>query len=395
MYIDYSQIQSIIESMNRIIGAMKKERIDMGLLGDIQLTVREVNAVLYNSSRLTLEKEHNLSIDKDYADYVSELEQIVALWIRSINRRSQKAVDAVFWQNYEMFKYVDREEIFNFVVKRFQETSLEYKDACMSLQTRYTFLKNTIDYKKEDYSLIKEHVDLLATNIEQYKWLYERMADYRSKYVLNGIIQYWLSFNLEQLYDLGENIYKDYYDLDILDSDENAVFVDLGAYVGDSIYGFVDTYGPYKKIYAYEIMPSTCETLRKNLAAFDNVIINQKGAGEKSQTMYIDESEVGQGNKVLNKGDREVEVVSLDDDIKESISIIKMDIEGAEKDAIKGAMNHIKNEKPKLLVSAYHLSEDIFEIPKLIDGMRDDYKFYMRYNGHQAIWPCDYILFAV
>ena len=79
----------------------------------------------------------------------------------------------------------------------------------------------------------------------------------------------------------------------------------------------------------------------------------------------------------------------------EKITFIKMDIEGAEKDAIKGAKNHIKNEKPKLLVSAYHIPEDIFAIPKLIDDIREDYKFYMRYNGYCAIWPCDYILFAV
>ena len=94
-------------------------------------------------------------------------------------------------------------------------------------------------------------------------------------------------------------------------------------------------------------------------------------------------------------GNVRIEVVSLDEDIKEPITIIKMDIEGAEKAALRGAYHHIKNEKPRLLISSYHMPEDIFEIPKLIHSIRDDYKFYMRFNGHNGLWPCDYVLFAI
>ena len=71
-----------------------------------------------------------------------------------------------------------------------------------------------------------------------------------------------------------------------------------------------------------------------------------------------------------------------------------MDIEGAEKDAIRGASSHIRSEKPRLLISTYHIPEDIFEIPRLISDMREDYRFYMRLNG-RGIWPCDYVLFAI
>lgn len=395
MYEDFSQIYSIIESMNKAIEIMKYKGLDKGLIGDIQCTVREVNGALYGFSRLKFEKDYDLGIKKDDMEYICELEKIIAIWRESVERRKGKDVDIAFWKNYEMFKYINQEEICRLIVSRFENLSIENKDAYLKLPERYLFLNNVMDYKKEDYSLIKEHVEMMVANVEQYKWLYDRLADYRSKCVLNGIIQYWCTFDYTKLCALDESVYKDYYDLDILDSDENAVFVDLGAYIGDSIYNFIDTYGAYKKIYAYEITPSTCDTLRENLACFDNVEIKQKGAGEKSETMYMDAGVVGEGNKVLNEGDLEVEVVSLDDDIKERISIIKMDIEGAEKSAIKGAANHIRTDKPKLLVSSYHIPEDIFAIPKLIDEIRGDYKFYMRYNGYQAIWPCDYILFAV
>lgn len=102
-----------------------------------------------------------------------------------------------------------------------------------------------------------------------------------------------------------------------------------------------------------------------------------------------------EGNKLLASGDTAVEAVSLDEDISEPVSMIKMDIEGAEKDAILGAANHIKTEKPRLLILAYHFPEDIFEIPLLIHEIRDDYQFYLWFYGRGCIWLCDYVLFAV
>lgn len=101
------------------------------------------------------------------------------------------------------------------------------------------------------------------------------------------------------------------------------------------------------------------------------------------------------GNNVSNVGDTEVEITTLDEDIKEKITLVKMDIEGSEKEALEGAYNHIINDRPKLMVSAYHISSDIFSIPRMIHDMRQDYKFYLRYNGHGSIWPCDYVIFAV
>ncbi|MBD5095492.1 MAG: FkbM family methyltransferase [Lachnospiraceae bacterium] len=73
-----------------------------------------------------------------------------------------------------------------------------------------------------------------------------------------------------------------------------------------------------------------------------------------------------------------------------------MDVEGAEKEALEGARNHIMRAKPKLLISAYHIPEDIFDIPKMITDMRDDYKLYLRFDGQPGvIWPCDYVLYAL
>jgi len=75
------------------------------------------------------------------------------------------------------------------------------------------------------------------------------LADYRSKKVLYGIVYYWMTFDLIYKNSIKENNYDDYYDLDIISCNEE-VFVDLGAFIGDSARSFIDN---LESIYCYEM----------------------------------------------------------------------------------------------------------------------------------------------
>ena len=88
-----------------------------------------------------------------------------------------------------------------------------------------------------------------------------------------------------------------------------------------------------------------------------------------------------------------MEIVRLDDIVGEEVTYIKMDIEGMELDALKGAEALITKYKPKLAISIYHKMEDIVEIPNHIRNMNLGYRFYLRHY-----WNCngtDTILFAL
>lgn len=74
-----------------------------------------------------------------------------------------------------------------------------------------------------------------------------------------------------------------------------------------------------------------------------------------------------------------MQVTSIDEHFPDDeITFIKMDIEGAEIEAIRGAENVIRRCKPKLAISVYHKRNDMFEIPLLLHQMYPGYKFYLR-----------------
>lgn len=307
----------------------------------------------------------------------SETERILNLWNEFENFSAGNYINEKFAEIYGFFKYVDSEIIYNKVVSHFENLSVDIKEEFISLPVRYHFMNKRLNYKEKDYSLIRQHVDLMCNRVEDYRWLFEQLGDWRSKATLNEIIAYWFGIDLNRLWNLGENIFPDYYDMDLLFCDSNEVFVDCGAFIGDSAIEFINAYGGYKKIYCYELTSASYRQLEENLSGVDNVVFRNKGVSNKNQIVYIDETEFDQGNSIAKKGSCPVELVALDDDIDEPVTCIKMDIEGAEKDALYGAKNHIINEKPKLLICAYHIPEDIFDIPKIIKNMRDDYTLYL------------------
>ena len=71
---------------------------------------------------------------------------------------------------------------------------------------------------------------------------------------------------------------------------------------------------------------------------------------------------------------------------KRSATIIKMDVEGFEREAIWGSAINIAHNTPKMMVSLYHRNEDIFELPLLIKKLNPAYKLYIRHQLYIPAW---------
>lgn len=110
--------------------------------------------------------------------------------------------------------------------------------------------------------------------------------------------------------------------------------------------------------------------------------------------MKINNNSTSSSANSLISDNGDIEVTTLDEDIKDKITLIKSDIEGFEQKAIEGAKNHIINDHPKLLISVYHSNEDLWKIPKMIHELSSDYKFYLRFNS-SPIYPTEITLIAI
>lgn len=191
---------------------------------------------------------------------------------------------------------------------------------------------------------------------------------------------------------MKELSYPDYFDLDILKCSDEEVLVDCGAYIGDSAAGYIECFKKYKRIYCYEATASTFEMLSSNLSGYENIVLKNLAVGEDFGELFL--SDDGDRSSIYGNAEQRVPVVPIDKDITEPVSIIKMDIEGAEQSALKGARQHIIDDYPKLLICVYHGNHDIIEIPLMIEEMRDDYDFYLRYNGN-FIAPTEMVFFCI
>lgn len=301
-------------------------------------------------------------------------------------------IDKEFKKLTTLLEQLNIEEIFYNIKYNYSRLSEERKKSLEDYFNQFGYW-GTLDYKNNDYTEIYEKALSLKNNLEDYKWLYNKLQDYRSKKLLLAILNNWYKYDFINLEKSRETNYNDYFDLDIIKC-EQEVLVDLGAYIGDTTLDYINTYGidSYKKIYCYEITPDIFAILKNNLANYPNIICKRNAVGDKKGIMYVNNSDVdASANTISEEGNVEIKMVTLDEDIKEKITILKMDIEGYEQKAILGAQNHIKKDKPKLLLSVYHNNEDLWKIPKMIEEICPGYKFYLRNNGG-GIFPTEITL---
>ena len=252
--------------------------------------------------------------------------------------------------------------------------------------SEYWSLNSPLDFgivnrKTHDYSLFQKRADVLYEKADDFLWLYGRLNDCRSKILLCAIVNSWVNINTAGLNNCGELLYASNFDVDIIKVDSNEVFVDLGAYIGDTVADYIDTYGAkYKRIYCYEIDSLNFLHLTQNFGKYENIILINKGVSDKNEMGFTIGKDM-QAKLVESSTDENVssiETVTLDEDILEPITFLKIDIEGGEYNAIKGAAKHIANDKPKLAISVYHIFEDYIRIPRLIDEICPGYSFYLR-----------------
>lgn len=165
---------------------------------------------------------------------------------------------------------------------------------------------------------------------------------------------------------------------------EGDVAIDGGAYDGSTAIDFASRGA---KVYAFEMDRKNYERCLSRAEEF-NFTIENMGLGSEERTASY--ASVGFGSYMLSearesKGStvESARFTDIDTYVRKKnlprVDYIKLDIEGAELDCLKGAAKSIVRWKPKLAISAYHKPEDIWTLAPFIRSLRADYKFAFRH----------------
>ena len=266
-----------------------------------------------------------------------------------------------------------------------------------------------IDEYLFDHEFLRKHKTEL-------KAAYNLLADEQSRFVFNNIIRFKITGDIKYLSECETEKSEA---LGLLKLENDETIIDCGAYNGDTILEMLEfTNKNYKQIYAIEPDIKNFTKLKRNLSFLQNdvhfinaAVYDKLSADENIKftsyssksshiTNFNEENKNISTNKsvdILNEtslnvpGEQitnnssgtplDIDIITLDS-LKVRPTLIKMDIEGAELNALNGSEKTITKYHPKLYICAYHRNEDLFSLPLKIKSLHDGYKIYLRHHPY-------------
>jgi FkbM family methyltransferase len=259
------------------------------------------------------------------------------------------------------------------------------------------FFTNNINFENYWLSGDKQVFDRAEAEIKKAKGLFKEK---KSQEIFEKILDYRQNSNLSCLPDL-ESLESQYMpsDLHWVQTKTPISIIDCGAFTGDTIQTFLNKDVIFESYFAFEPDSDNYQLLLEFVSKNSISNIFPLKLATWSESMMLKFQKSGGNNSGAHL------VVELDEKIEkvfalkldhmfanEKIDLIKMDIEGAEKETLLGSSNIIKSNNPLLAISVYHKPEDLWEIPLLVSKMSNCYEFYLRVYGQQTF---DTVLYCV
>ncbi len=238
------------------------------------------------------------------------------------------------------------------------------------------------EYYEKNYALF----------LQTYEWLVDEKSKKTMENYLKGHIEL-TEYPLLEVWQ-KEDVDNQYFPEDVIHLNEKEVFVDCGAYTGDTLEVFRNKVKHFNKYYALEPDKECFNTLHEKM--IEGVVPISVGAWDKKENLNLSH-ESGCGEIMIDGQQKDLESISCDrlDDLiddADDVTFIKMDIEGAEFRALQGASKILKKSKPKLAICVYHRREDLITIPQFIKSIVPEYKFYLRAH---CPYPGEVVLYGI
>lgn len=178
----------------------------------------------------------------------------------------------------------------------------------------------------------------------------------------------------------------------IVKVEKGDICLDVGACLGDTAIYMIDNGAEH--VHSFEIDNTNISCMKKMLQKTnlkDKISIHENCISSSIEKWYYQPNASNAGGGIITKEKSdsayEVDVDTIDNFTKQRGIIptfIKMDIEGAEVDALLGARKTLEKYAPKLAISIYHKWSHRWEIPLLIHSFCEDYKFYLKKSHPRA-----------
>jgi FkbM family methyltransferase len=226
------------------------------------------------------------------------------------------------------------------------------------------------------------------------KQVFELWADEESKRLFLETILFRLESDLTAL-SVTSGADNQYADATVGRWKEPLRIVDGGAYVGDSIQGLAAHKYTFDSIYAFEPDAANFKQLKANASTFAGgakASLWPCGLWSSSCSLRFAGGS-GAASGLSDAGAVHVPVVALDDVlIHQPVNFIKLDVEGAEPEALQGARGIIARDLPVLAVCLYHYPHHLWSIPLWVESLKLGYRLYFRAHHYNSF---EIVLYAV
>jgi len=235
--------------------------------------------------------------------------------------------------------------------------------------------------------------EFFKTNESRVNSVANLLADSESKNTFLSVINFRCTGNKKNVPYHGEQ--NQYFINDFFKYGTEEVLIDCGAYTGDTIENFLALPGiGYKKIIAFEPDRTNCKILSEKFKNNPKINILNAGVFESDGKMNFSETE-DCVSSIQEDGKSSINTRSIDSvcsDSEDKVTFIKMDIEGAELPALRGAKETILRYKPRLAICIYHSDQEMLSIAEYIHSIVPEYKLYVR--QHHKNYFMETVLYA-
>ena len=214
-------------------------------------------------------------------------------------------------------------------------------------------------------------------NLSRFLAVRDRLDDAESLEVFDAIISFRLTANLIYLNNFVDRQHQQYFEPFLKLQAYNEVFTDAGGFDGATSEDFMRLCPSFESVFIFEPDPANIAMLKNNIATKDRVYIEAVGLGDLYGTAAFTSS--GSTSGISDDGEVQIPIRTLDSFQLHRVTYLKMDIEGAELAAVRGARETILRCHPRLAICVYHQPDDLWTIPAEVMSIRDDYSVFLRH----------------